>query len=55
MTHLQNDYVTAVMAERLSEAEHARLVRRVRLAKKASTEVRSRRRWALRLRDPLKA
>ena len=55
MSHLQNAYVMAVMAERLSEAEHARLVRRVRQANKVSTEGRSRWRWSLRLRDPLKA
>lgn len=56
MTYLQHDHVNAVMADRLREAEHARLVREVKLANKASKEPKpSRRRWFLRLRDPLKA
>ncbi len=56
MTYLQNDHVHAVMAERMREAEHARLVREVRLANKANKEAKPRRRRRfLRLRDPLRA
>ena len=56
MTYLQNDHVNAVMAERMREAEHARLVREVRLANKANKESTPRRRRRfLRLRDPLRA
>jgi len=56
MTYLQIDHVNAVMADRMREAEHARLVREVKLANKANKELRPRRRRRfLRLRDPLKA
>ena len=56
MTYLQNDHVHAVMADRMREAEHARLVREVRLANKANKEAKPRRRRRfLRLRDPLRA
>ena len=56
MTYLQNDYVHAVMADRMREAEHARLVREVRLANKAEKEPKPRqRRRFFRVRDPLKA
>ncbi len=56
MTYLQNDHVSAVMAERMREAEHARLVREVKQANKASREPKPRRRRRfLRLRDPLRA
>ena len=56
MTYLQNDYVQAVMANRMREAEHARLVREVRLANKANKEPKPRRRRRFfRLRDPLRA
>jgi hypothetical protein len=56
MTYLQNDHVHAVMADRLREAEHARLVREARLANKANKEAKPRRRRRfLRLRDPLRA
>jgi len=53
---LQNDHVNAVMADRMREAEHARLVREVKQANKAIIEPKPRpRRRFLRLRDPLKA
>ena len=55
MTHLQIDHVNAVMAERMREAEHARLVREAKLANKAGKEPKQRRRRFLRLRDPLRA
>jgi hypothetical protein len=56
MTYLQIDHVNAVMADRMREAEHARLVREVKQANKANTEPKPRRRRRLlRLRDPLKA
>jgi hypothetical protein len=56
MTYLQNDHVKAVMADRLREAEYARLVREVKLANKANREPKPRRRRRfLRLRDPLRA
>ncbi len=56
MTYLQNDHVNAVMADRLREAEHARLVRAFKQANKASNEPEPRRRRRfLRLRDPLRA
>ena len=56
MTYLQNDHVSAVMAERMREAEHARLVREVRRVNKANKESKpTRRRRFLRLRDPLRA
>jgi hypothetical protein len=56
MSYLQIDHVNAVMADRLRDAEHARLVREVKLANKASREPKPRpgRRF-FRLRDPLKA
>ena len=44
MTYLQNDHVHAVMAERMRQAEHARLVREVRLATKANKDAKPRRR-----------
>jgi hypothetical protein len=56
MTYLQIDHVNAVMADRMREAEHARLVREARLANKAMKEAKPRmRRHFLRLRDPLRA
>ena len=56
MTYLQNDHVNAVMAERMREAEHARLVRAVKRANKANNEPKPRRRRRFfRLRDPLRA
>ena len=56
MSYLQIDHVNAVMADRMRDAEHARLVREVKLASKASREPMTRpRRRFLRLRDPLKA
>jgi hypothetical protein len=56
MTYLQNDHVTAVMADRMREAEHARLVRAVKRANKANNEPKPRRRRRFfRLRDPLQA
>ena len=55
MTYLQIDHVNAVMAERMREAEHARLVREAKLANKAGKEPKPRRRRFLRLRDPLRA
>jgi len=56
MTYLQIDHVNAVMADRMREAEHARLVREARLANKANKEAKPRRRRRfLRLRDPLRA
>jgi hypothetical protein len=56
MTYLQNDHVNAVMADRMREAEHARLVRAVKRANRANKdpEPRGRRRF-FRLRDPLRA
>lgn len=55
MSYLQIDHVNAVMADRMRDAEHARLVREVKLASKASREPMTRpRRRFLRLRDPLK-
>ena len=38
MTYLQIDHVNAVMADRMREAEHARLVRQARQANKANKE-----------------
>lgn len=56
MTYLQNDHVNAVMADRIREAEHARLVRAARRVNKANNESKpTRRRRFLRLRDPLRA
>jgi hypothetical protein len=56
MTYLQIDHVNAVMADRMREADHARLVREARLANKANREAKPRRRRRfLRLRDPLRA
>ena len=57
MTYLQIDHVNAVMADRLRDAQQARLVRQVKMATKASREPEPRpgRRRFLRLRDPLKA
>jgi hypothetical protein len=55
MTYLQNDHVHAVMADRMREAEHARLVREVKRAHKANKEPKPRRRRFFRLRDPLRA
>ena len=55
MTYLQIDHVNAVMADRMREAEHARLVRKAKLVHKAAKEPRPRRRRRFfRLRDPLK-
>ena len=56
MTYLQIDHVNAVMADRMREAEHARLVRQARQANKANKDPKPRRRRRfLRLRDPLRA
>ena len=56
MTYLQIDHVNAVIADRMREAEHARLVREAKLVNKAINEPRPwRRRRSFRLRDPLKA
>jgi hypothetical protein len=56
MTYLQIDHVNAVMADRMREAEHARLVRDAKQANKANKEPEPRRRRRfLRLRDPLRA
>jgi hypothetical protein len=56
MTYLQNDHVNAVMADRMREAEHARLVRAAKQANKANKDPKPRRgRRFLRLRDPLRA
>ena len=56
MTYLQDAHVSAVMADRIREAEHARLVREVRRVNKANRESKpTQRRRFLRLRDPLRA
>jgi len=56
MTYLQIDHVNAVMADRMREAEHARLVREAKQVSKANKESKPRRRRRfLRLRDPLRA
>jgi hypothetical protein len=56
MTYMQIDHVNAVMADRMREAEHARLVREVKQANKVNKEPEPRRRRRfLRLRDPLRA
>ncbi len=55
MAYLQDDHVSAVMADRIREAEHARLVREVRRVNKANKESKPQRRRFLRLRDPLRA
>ena len=56
MTYLQIDHVNAVMADRMREAEHARLVRDAKQASKANQEPKTRqRRRFFRLRDPLRA
>jgi hypothetical protein len=56
MTYSQIDHVNAVMADRIREAEHARLVRDAKRAKRANKEPNPRRRRRfLRLRDPLRA
>jgi len=55
MTYLQIDHVNAVMADRMREAEHARLVREAKLVNKAGKELKPRRRRRFfRLRDPLR-
>lgn len=55
MTYLQIDHVNTVMADRMREAEHARLVREAKLVNQAAKEPRPRRRRRFfRLRDPLK-
>jgi len=56
MTYLQDDHVNAVMADRMRQAEHARLVREARLVNRANKGAKPRRRRRfLRLRDPLSA
>jgi hypothetical protein len=55
MTYLQIDHVNAVMADRMREADHARLVREARLVSKNNKAPIPRRRRFLRFRDPLRA